>query len=118
MITLTSGDLSFTLQGRTGLAETESGSVTNATVFTAFGAEENGVRVFVGLDSNTNDCEYALDLNAEDTQNRALVQIPETMSRIVAEPACCYVYGHHCRLTNRLAGDGRGGGHVGWGVGG
>ena len=62
MITLTSDDLSFTLQGRTGLAETESGSVTNATVFTAFGAEESGVRVFVGLDPNTNDCEYVLGL--------------------------------------------------------
>ena len=61
MITLTSSDLSFTLQGRTGLAETESGSVTNATVFTAFGAEENGIRVFVGLDPNTNDCKYVLD---------------------------------------------------------
>ncbi|XP_070174967.1 uncharacterized protein [Littorina saxatilis] len=55
MITLTSDDLTFTLQGRTGLAETESGSITNATVFTAFGAEDNGVRVFVGLDPNTNE---------------------------------------------------------------
>ena len=57
MINLTSGSLTFTLQGRTGLAETETGSVTNATVFTAFGAEENGVRVTVDLDPNTNDCE-------------------------------------------------------------
>lgn len=68
MITLTSSDLSFTLQGRTGLAETESGSVTNATVFTAFGAEENGVRVYVGLDPNTNDCEYDLDPNTNDCE--------------------------------------------------
>ena len=58
MITLTSASLTFTLQGRTGLAETENGSVTNATVFTAFGAEENGARVFVGLDPNTNDSEF------------------------------------------------------------
>ena len=72
MITLTSGDLSFTLQGRTGLAETESGSVTNATVFTAFGAEENGVRVFVGIDPNTNDCEYVLGLVTYDFGYKAL----------------------------------------------
>ena len=63
MITLTSADLSFTLQGRTGMAETESGSVTNATVFTAFGADENGVRVFVGLDPNTNDSESMSQYN-------------------------------------------------------
>nr|KAG5693347.1 hypothetical protein BaRGS_017640 [Batillaria attramentaria] len=31
-------------------AETESGQLCNATVFAAFGAEENGVRMFVGLD--------------------------------------------------------------------
>ncbi|XP_025082446.1 uncharacterized protein LOC112557056 isoform X3 [Pomacea canaliculata] len=42
-----------TLQGRTGLAETENGTLTNATVFTAFGAEENGVRVFVELQNGT-----------------------------------------------------------------
>ena len=63
MITLTSADLSFTLQGRTGMAETESGSVTNATVFTAFGADENGIRVFVGLDPNTNDSESMSQYN-------------------------------------------------------
>ncbi|KAK7485812.1 hypothetical protein BaRGS_00022912 [Batillaria attramentaria] len=54
LITMTTASVSFTVQGRTGLAETESGTVTNATVFTAFGAEENGVKVFVGLDPTTN----------------------------------------------------------------
>ncbi|KAK7495536.1 hypothetical protein BaRGS_00013234, partial [Batillaria attramentaria] len=44
----------FTLQGRTALAKTNSGTPTNATVFTAFGAEENNIRVFVGLDPSTN----------------------------------------------------------------
>jgi hypothetical protein len=56
LMTLTSTTLTFHLQGRTGLAETERGTAVNATVFTAFGAEENGVRVFVGLDPNTNTC--------------------------------------------------------------
>ncbi|KAK7092942.1 hypothetical protein V1264_008615 [Littorina saxatilis] len=65
MITLTSDDLNFTLQGRTGLAETENGSLTNATVFTAFGAEENGIRVFVGLDPNTNDSLIAYGNNTD-----------------------------------------------------
>ena len=37
---------------------TDGGSVVNATVFTAFGAQENGTRVFVKLDPNTNNCEY------------------------------------------------------------
>ncbi|KAK7483626.1 hypothetical protein BaRGS_00025179, partial [Batillaria attramentaria] len=50
MMTLNTPDVNFTLQGRTDLAETESGQLCNATVFAAFGAEENGVRMFVGLD--------------------------------------------------------------------
>nr|KAG5698139.1 hypothetical protein BaRGS_001734 [Batillaria attramentaria] len=40
---------------RTGLAETESGTVTNATVFKAFGATENGISVTVDLDPNSNE---------------------------------------------------------------
>nr|KAG5696574.1 hypothetical protein BaRGS_030442 [Batillaria attramentaria] len=51
MVTLNTTDVNFVLQGRTDLAETENGTLTNATVFTAFGAEENGVGVFVGLDA-------------------------------------------------------------------
>ncbi|KAK7478693.1 hypothetical protein BaRGS_00030078, partial [Batillaria attramentaria] len=54
LITLKTADVTFTLQSRTGLAETGSGDLTNATVFTAFGAEENGVRVFAGLDPSDN----------------------------------------------------------------
>ena len=57
MITIATQALNFTLQGRTDLAETERGTLTNATVFTAFGAEENGVQVFVELDPNTKNCE-------------------------------------------------------------
>lgn len=57
MIVMTKPELNFTLQGRTGLAETENGTITNATVFKAFGAEENGVRVFAELDPNTNNSE-------------------------------------------------------------
>ena len=60
MIAINTQALNFTLQGRTDLAETESGTLTNATVFTAFGAEENGMQVFVQLDPNTKDCEFNL----------------------------------------------------------
>lgn len=59
MVTIKTSDMNFTLQGRTGLAETESGTVTNATVFKAFGAEENGVRTFVELDMNTNNSKHS-----------------------------------------------------------
>ena len=62
MIAINTQALNFTLQGRTDLAETESGTLTNATVFTAFGAEENGIRIFVQLDPNTKDCEFNLIL--------------------------------------------------------
>ncbi|KAK7446068.1 hypothetical protein BaRGS_00040292, partial [Batillaria attramentaria] len=51
LITLSTPELNFTLQGRTDLAETDRGQLVNATVFSAFGAEENNVRVFVGLNS-------------------------------------------------------------------
>ncbi|KAK7092483.1 hypothetical protein V1264_008221 [Littorina saxatilis] len=55
LITLNSGDSDFVLQGRTSPAERETdGSPAKATVFRAFGAEENGTRVFVQLDPNTN----------------------------------------------------------------
>ena len=81
MITLTSADLSFTLQGRTGMAETESGSVTNATVFTAFGADENGIRVFVGLDPNTNDSESMSQYN---------FHVPQYQSFAAATFGCCF----------------------------
>ena len=57
LIDVTSGNLTFVLQGRTSLMVTDRGSVVNATVFTAFGAQENGTRVFVELDPNTNNCE-------------------------------------------------------------
>lgn len=57
LINVTSGDWNFVLQGRTGLTVTDNGTVVNATVFTAFGARENGTEVFVGLDPNTNTCE-------------------------------------------------------------
>ncbi|KAK7092485.1 hypothetical protein V1264_008223 [Littorina saxatilis] len=52
--TITSEDSDFVLQGRTTPTVTDSGSPVNATVFTAFGAEENGTRVYVQLDPNTN----------------------------------------------------------------
>ncbi|KAK7092802.1 hypothetical protein V1264_008492 [Littorina saxatilis] len=51
-----SSPVAFTLQARTDLVETESGKLSNATVFTAFGAEENPTRVFFGLDPNTKNC--------------------------------------------------------------
>ena len=57
LVNVTSGNSNFVLQGRTSLMVTEGGSVVNATVFTAFGAEENGTRVFVELDPSTNNCE-------------------------------------------------------------
>ena len=56
MVNVTTPSLTFILQARTGLAETEDGQLSNATVFTAFGAEEKGVRVFVELDPNTKNC--------------------------------------------------------------
>nr|KAG5701543.1 hypothetical protein BaRGS_024793 [Batillaria attramentaria] len=55
MVSLTTPEVNFTLQGRTGLAETGNGTLTNATVFTAFGAEENNARVFVGLEPGEKD---------------------------------------------------------------
>ncbi|XP_070174362.1 fibrillin-1-like [Littorina saxatilis] len=55
LITLNSGDSDFVLQGRTSPTERETDdSPAKATVFRAFGAEENGTRVFVQLDPNTN----------------------------------------------------------------
>ena len=56
LVNMTTNDFRFTLQGRTGLAETETGTLTNATVFTAFGAEENRARVFVGLTGPNKEC--------------------------------------------------------------
>nr|KAG5705631.1 hypothetical protein BaRGS_034829 [Batillaria attramentaria] len=60
----------FTLQGRTALAKTDSGTPTNATVFTAFGAEENNIRVFVGLDPTmeiyANGTDYSLRFRQEE----------------------------------------------------
>ncbi|KAK7481053.1 hypothetical protein BaRGS_00027689, partial [Batillaria attramentaria] len=53
--TLVTLDLNFTLQGRMGRLELEDGTPVNATVFTAFAAEENGTRVFVGLHPVTKD---------------------------------------------------------------
>ncbi|KAK7483627.1 hypothetical protein BaRGS_00025180, partial [Batillaria attramentaria] len=49
MMTLTTSDVTFTLQGRTDRPELGSGRFGNATVFTAFGASENGITVFTGL---------------------------------------------------------------------
>ena len=56
LVTINSAQLDFVLQGRTNLTTTNNGSVVNATVFTAFGVEENGTRVFVELDPNTQNC--------------------------------------------------------------
>jgi hypothetical protein len=47
----------FVLQGRTSPVSDDNGTVVNATVFTAFAAQENGTTVFVQLDPNTNNCE-------------------------------------------------------------
>ena len=58
LISIVTAQLNFTLQGRTDLAETDNGTLVNATVFTAFGMEKNGVRVFVQLEPNMKDCEY------------------------------------------------------------
>lgn len=58
MVTLGTSVVNFTLQARTDLAETETGKLSNATVFSAFGVEENGVRIFVKLDADTKTCEY------------------------------------------------------------
>ena len=55
MVSIAAEDVNFTLQGRTSLAETYRNHLTNATVFTAFAAEENGTRVFVQLDPNSKD---------------------------------------------------------------
>lgn len=56
MVNMTTPSLTFVLQARTDLAETETGRLGNATVFTAFGADVNGVRVFVELEPSTKDC--------------------------------------------------------------
>jgi hypothetical protein len=40
----------FVLQARTDLAQTGSGRLTNATVFTAFGAQDNDAKIFIELD--------------------------------------------------------------------
>ncbi|XP_070175147.1 uncharacterized protein [Littorina saxatilis] len=50
LISIETVNVTFTFQGRTGLAETENGSLSKATVFTAFGLEENGTRVSVELE--------------------------------------------------------------------
>ncbi|KAK7476341.1 hypothetical protein BaRGS_00032400 [Batillaria attramentaria] len=62
LVTLDNPDLTFSLQGRTGPIESQDGKHANATVFTAFGAEENGTRVFVGLHPITKD---ALEIYGE-----------------------------------------------------
>ncbi|XP_025078476.1 mucin-like protein [Pomacea canaliculata] len=54
MATVRTAHVSFTLQARTQRAELRPGTPTNGTVFTAVGAEENGVRVFLQIDPNTN----------------------------------------------------------------
>ncbi|PVD36008.1 hypothetical protein C0Q70_02978 [Pomacea canaliculata] len=54
MATVRTAHVTFTLQARTQRAELRPGTPTNGTVFTAVGAEENGVRVFLQIDPNTN----------------------------------------------------------------
>ncbi|XP_025078211.1 mucin-like protein isoform X1 [Pomacea canaliculata] len=54
LVKINTSNVSFTLQARTQRAELRLGTPTNGTVFTAVGAEENGVRVFLQIDPNTN----------------------------------------------------------------
>ncbi|XP_025078060.1 uncharacterized protein LOC112554482 isoform X2 [Pomacea canaliculata] len=54
LVSLKTSNVTFTLQARTQRAELRPGTPTNGTVFTAVGAEENGVRVFLQIDPNTN----------------------------------------------------------------
>ena len=58
MVSIATEDVTFVLQSRTSLAETENGTLTNATIFTAFGAEHNETRVFVQLEPNSKDSEW------------------------------------------------------------
>ncbi|XP_070175148.1 fibrillin-2-like, partial [Littorina saxatilis] len=53
LISIQTVNVTFTFQGRTGQVEMENGSLSKATVFTAFGLEENGTRVSVELDRIT-----------------------------------------------------------------
>ncbi|XP_070175366.1 fibrillin-3-like [Littorina saxatilis] len=69
MVTASSLEASFTLQARTDLAETETGKLGNATVFTAFGAEADDIRIFVGLDPNTKSS-LVIYANSEDFSRR------------------------------------------------
>ncbi|PVD36007.1 hypothetical protein C0Q70_02977 [Pomacea canaliculata] len=54
LITIRKPQVNFTLQGRTERTWDDKGVPSNGTVFTALGMEENGVRVFVGIDPSTN----------------------------------------------------------------
>ena len=56
LVAIATETLNFTLQGRTGRADTDNGTLTSATVFVAFGVEESGVRVFVELDQAAKSC--------------------------------------------------------------
>jgi hypothetical protein len=49
--------LKFVLQARTDLAQTDSGRLTNATVFTAFGAQDSKANIFIQLDPVNRSCE-------------------------------------------------------------
>jgi len=57
MVDVHNSNVSFTLQGRTGKALNDNGTAINATVFTAFAARENGVRVTVELEPSNRECE-------------------------------------------------------------
>ena len=57
MVDVHTSDVNFTLQGRTGKALNDNGTAINATVFTAFAASENGVRVTVELEHSKRECE-------------------------------------------------------------
>ena len=50
MLSIATGKLDFLLQGRTGQAETANGTITNATVFTAFAMREGDAVVQVELE--------------------------------------------------------------------
>ncbi|XP_025078086.1 uncharacterized protein LOC112554507 isoform X2 [Pomacea canaliculata] len=54
LITIRTPQVNFTLQGRTERTWDDKGVPSNGTVFTALGMEENGVKVFVGIDPSTN----------------------------------------------------------------
>ncbi|KAK7092309.1 mucin-like protein isoform X2 [Littorina saxatilis] len=69
LVNLTIRRFSFILQARTDLAETDTGALTNSTIFSAFGARENDIRVFVQLDPNTK-AALIIFVNDEDYSRR------------------------------------------------